>query len=241
MLLQVNHLDAFYGRLQALWDVSVEVEQGEIIALIGSNGAGKSTFLKSIAGSIKHTSGEILFADRDIRGGKPSKIVGSGIVMCPEGRQVFPRLSVRENLRAGGYLADKEQVEAGYERAYSRFPVLKERASQYAGTLSGGEQQMLAIARALMVAPTLLMLDEPSLGLSPLFTEKIFEIITDIQKEGVTIILVEQNAVMALSVAHRGYVIQNGRIVSTDTGANLLKNEDIISQYLGSRTKPAVR
>ena len=154
---------------------------------------------------------------------------------------MFPRLSVRENLRAGGYLAGKEQVEAGYERAYSRFPVLKERASQYAGTLSGGEQQMLAIARALMVAPTLLMLDEPSLGLSPLFTEKIFEIIADIQKEGVTIILVEQNAVMALSVAHRGYVIQNGRIVSTDTGANLLKNEDIISQYLGSRTKPAVR
>lgn len=237
MLLDVRNLNSFYGRLQALWDISLDVNKGEIIALIGSNGAGKSTFLKSIAGSIKHINGDIIFKGQNISGYKPYKVVESGIVMSPEGRQVFPRLTVKENLRAGGYLSNKKELEDGYERAFEMFPILKDRSSQYAGTLSGGEQQMLAIARALMADPELLMLDEPSLGLSPLLTEKIFELIVEIKKQGVTIILVEQNAVMALSIADRGYVIQNGRIVSADTGTNLLKSEDIISKYLGTRKK----
>lgn len=241
MLLQVEELNSFYGRLQALWGVSLHVEKGEIIALIGSNGAGKSTFLKSIAGSISKMNGNIIFEGVNIAGMKPSKVVKSGIVMSPEGRQIFPRLTVKENLLVGGYLATNKQVEAGYDRAYEMFPVLKERASQIAGTLSGGEQQMLAIGRALMGDPKLLMLDEPSLGLSPLLTETIFEMILKVKEQGVTIILVEQNAVMALSIADRGYVIQNGRIVSTNTGIKLLNDEDIISKYLGKKKSQSER
>ena len=233
MFLEINHLDAYYGRLQALWDVSVAIDKGEIVALIGSNGAGKSTFLKSIAGSIRRLNGEILFDGRNIAGLRPDKVVRAGIVMSPEGRQVFPRLSVQENLRIGGFVHKNADLEAGYERVYELFPILKERASQAAGTLSGGEQQMLAIGRALMGQPQLLMLDEPSLGLSPLFTEKIFELIMEIQKQGVTIILVEQNAVMALSIADRGYIIKNGHVVESDTGAKLLESPDVIDNYLG--------
>ncbi len=233
MFLEINHLDAYYGRLQALWDVSVAIDKGEIVALIGSNGAGKSTFLKSIAGSIRRLNGEILFDGRNIAGLRPDKVVRAGIVMSPEGRQVFPRLSVQENLRIGGFVHKNSDLEAGYERVYELFPILKERASQAAGTLSGGEQQMLAIGRALMGQPQLLMLDEPSLGLSPLFTEKIFELIMEIQKQGVTIILVEQNAVMALSIADRGYIIKNGHVVESDTGAKLLESPDVIDNYLG--------
>lgn len=233
MFLEINHLDAFYGRLQALWDVSVSIEQSEIVALIGSNGAGKSTFLKSIAGSIRRLNGEIIFKEQNIMGWRPDKVVRAGIVMAPEGRQVFPRLSVQENLRIGGFVHKNSELDAGYERVFELFPILKERASQMAGTLSGGEQQMLAIGRALMGKPSLLMLDEPSLGLSPLFTEKIFELVLEIQKQGVTIILVEQNAVMALSIADRGYIIKNGRVVASDTGAKLLKSPEVIDNYLG--------
>lgn len=233
MLLEVENLNAWYGRLQALWDISVKVEKGSSIALIGSNGAGKSTFLRSIAGLMKTTRGSIRFRDEDIRGQQAHQIVRKGAVLCPEGRQIFPRLTVSQNLRLGGYIIPKGELQAGYDRIFELFPVLKERANQMAGTLSGGEQQMLAIGRALMSNPVLLMLDEPSLGLSPIMTEKLFELIQVIQKQGVTIILVEQNAVMALSIVDYGHVIQNGRIVISGSSKELLKSDEVASKYLG--------
>lgn len=240
MLLEVKNLNSFYGPLQALWDVSLSVDKGEIITLIGSNGAGKSTFLKSIIGSIKHTTGEVSFNGKRIEKLKCNHIIAEGIVMCPEGRQVFPRLTVLENLRIGGYTVPKSYLEAGYTRAFDLFPVLKERQKQQAGTLSGGEQQMLAIGRALMSNPKILLLDEPSLGLSPILTEKIFDLIQVIRSQGVTILLVEQNAVMALEIADRGYVLRNGRIVASNAGAELLQSEEVISGYLGKKSGAVV-
>ena len=232
-LLQVEHIDTFYGHHQALWDVSAEVHQGEIVAIIGSNGAGKSTFLKTVAGLIRPKNGRILYEGTDITVWPANRSVRNGITLCPEGRKVFPALSVWENLCMGAYTRPRSEVAADQERVYSLFPILKERRRQAAGTLSGGEQQMLAIGRAMMSNPKLLMLDEPSLGLSPVLTEKIFELVLEIQKQGYTIILVEQNAVMALSIADRAYALQNGRITATGTGKSLLASAEIVNSYLG--------
>ncbi len=233
MLLKVTNLNAFYGPIHALWDVCIDVNKSEIVALIGSNGAGKSTLLKSIAGILKTKNGEILYENQDISKIKANKLVTEGIVLCPEGRSIFPKLSVWENLRVGAYTCPKGEIEAAFDRVYSLFPILKERHYQAGSTLSGGEQQMLAIGRALMSNPKLLMLDEPSLGLSPLLTEKIFELILEIRKQGVTVLLVEQNAVMALSCADRGYVLEVGNIRFEGTGKELLQKQEILEAYLG--------
>lgn len=232
-MLKVEHVDTFYGHHQALWDVSVEVNEGEIVAIIGSNGAGKSTFLKTVAGLIKPKQGIITYNDTNITGWPANKAVRAGITLCPEGRKVFPALSVWENLRMGAYTRPTAEIADNYERVFKLFPILKEREKQAAGTLSGGEQQMLAIGRAMMSNPKLLMLDEPSLGLSPVLTEKIFELIQEIKKQGYTIILVEQNAVMALSIADRAYALQNGRISASGTGESLLASAEIVNSYLG--------
>ncbi|MCI9586843.1 MAG: ABC transporter ATP-binding protein [Oscillospiraceae bacterium] len=232
-MLRVEHINTFYGRHQALWDVSVEVSQGEIVAIIGSNGAGKSTFLKTVAGLLRPKSGTILYNGTDITAWPANRSVRGGITLCPEGRKVFPALSVWENLRLGAYTRPAREMEESFTRVYELFPILRERSRQAAGTLSGGEQQMLAIARAMMSNPNLLMLDEPSLGLSPVLTEKIFELILEIRRQGYTIILVEQNAVMALSIAERAYALQNGRISASGTGEKLLASSDIVNSYLG--------
>lgn len=233
MLLTVNGVNTFYGHHQALWDVSVKVDKGEIVALIGANGAGKSTFLMSVAGLVKVQSGTVMYEEKNITGQTPDKTVQTGITLCPEGRKIFPLLTVWENLRMGAFTRPKIEIPDSLERVYTLFPVLKERAKQVGGTLSGGEQQMLAIGRALMSNPEVLMLDEPSLGLSPVLTEKIFDLICEVKKQGVTIILVEQNAVMALSIADRAYAIQNGRIAHEGTGKELLASDEIIRSYLG--------
>lgn len=237
MLLEVKGLNTFYGNLHAIWDIDIGVREREIVALIGSNGAGKSTLLKTISGSLPMSSGEIIYGGEHITPGsrrKANVMVKHGITLCPEGRHIFPRMSVQENLRMGGYIRQKGELEAGYQRVYDLFPRLKERRGQMAGTLSGGEQQMLAIGRALMSGPKLLMLDEPSLGLSPLLTEKLFELILEIRSQGTTILLVEQNAVSALSVADRGYVLKVGHITRTGTGQELLESQDILASYLGA-------
>ncbi|GHU61815.1 ABC transporter ATP-binding protein [Spirochaetia bacterium] len=233
MLLQTERINTFYGNLQALWDISAGVNEGEIIALIGSNGAGKTTFLKSITGTLPIKGGKIFYNNQDITLWPSNKTVRAGITLCPEGRQIFPLMTVKENLRMGGYTIKKPELNENYEKVYDLFPLLKEREKQAGGTLSGGEQQMLAIGRAIMGSPRLLMLDEPSLGLSPLLTEKIFELILRIKEQGLTIILVEQNAMMALTIADRGYVIKNGRIVQTGTGKEMLDSEEIVNSYLG--------
>ncbi len=232
-MLKVEHVDTFYGHHQALWDVSAEVNEGEIVAIIGSNGAGKSTFLKTVAGLIKPKHGIITYNDMNITGWPANKAVRAGITLCPEGRKVFPILSVWENLRMGAYTRPTAELEENFKRVFNLFPILKEREKQAAGTLSGGEQQMLAIGRAMMSNPKLLMLDEPSLGLSPVLTEKIFELIQEIKRQGYTIILVEQNAVMALSISDRAYVLQNGRISASGTGSGLLASTEIVNSYLG--------
>lgn len=234
-MLKVEHIDTFYGNHQALWDVSVEVNEGEIVAIIGSNGAGKSTFLKTVAGLLKPKNGCITYRAVNIAGWPANKAVKAGITLCPEGRKVFPALSVGENLRMGAYTRPTSEIAQNYERVFSLFPILREREKQAAGTLSGGEQQMLAIGRAMMSNPKLLMLDEPSLGLSPVLTEKIFELIQEIKKQGYTIILVEQNAVMALSIADRAYALQNGRVSASGTGESLLSSAEIVSSYLGKQ------
>lgn len=235
MLLKINDLNTYYGKLHAIWDISIEIDKGEIVALIGSNGAGKSTLLKSIVGTVKPKSGTVLYNDENIVGQEPSSIVRKGIVLCPEGRRIFPKMTIMENLRMGAYTEhDKKKIQEGYERAFSLFPILKKREKQLAGTLSGGEQQMLALGRALMSSPDLLMLDEPSLGLSPVLTETVFELIQEIRKQGVTILLVEQNAVMALSIADRGYLLNTGHIMTEGTGQELLEKEEVLAGYLGS-------
>ena len=234
-MLKLNNIQTFYGNIQALKGITMEISAGEIITLIGSNGAGKTTTLMSISGIVPPRSGEIFFLDQPIHQMRPDKIVSLGISQVPEGRRIFPYLSVMENLDMGAFLRkDKPNVKKDLEYIFELFPILAERRHQPGGTLSGGEQQMLAISRALMAKPRLLLMDEPSLGLAPLVVKQIFEIIKKINSEGnTTIFLVEQNANLALKVAHRGYVMENGRITLSDTGQNLLFNEAVKKAYLG--------
>ncbi|PWF25366.1 ABC transporter ATP-binding protein [Corticimicrobacter populi] len=232
-MLKLEGVHTYYGAIQALDDVSVEVNQGEIVTLIGANGAGKTTLLMTVCGSPRAKQGRILFEGEDITNKQTHHIMRSGIAISPEGRRVFPDLTVAENLKMGGFFANREEIERGIDHVYSLFPRLKERANQRAGTMSGGEQQMLAIGRALMTKPRLLLLDEPTLGLAPLIIAQIFDIIRTVRDEGITVFLVEQNANKALQVADRGYVLENGKVVMADTGANLLANSDIRKAYLG--------
>ena len=233
-LLEVEGIHTFYGNIEALKGVSLEVEEGEIVTLIGSNGAGKSTTLRSISGLTPPRQGSIRFEGREIGETAPQDIVNLGISQAPEGRKIFPRMTVRENLDLGAYLRrDGEQVRRDYDRVYDLFPRLKERERQPAGTMSGGEQQMLAIGRALMADPKLLLLDEPSMGLAPVLVERIYETIEDINKQGTTILLVEQNANYALQVSKRGYVLETGRIALADRSEALRENPDVQAAYLG--------
>ena len=234
-LLSLDDVHAFYGRIEALQGVSIEVRRGEIVAMLGGNGAGKSTTLKTISGLMHPRSGRIKFEGQDVSTVPAHRLVRLGIGQAPEGRRIFGRMTVLENLQMGAYSRrDKSELDADYDRVFGLFPRLQERRSQAAGTLSGGEQQMLAIGRALMARPKLLLLDEPSMGLAPNLVEQIFEIITDINSQGTTILLVEQNALMALHVASRGYILQTGKIVLADTSAALAANEDVKKAYLGA-------
>ena len=233
-MLTVENLNVYYGMIHALKNVSFHVEEGEIVALIGANGAGKTTTLQTVSGMLQAKSGSVHFENQDITKMPSHRIVQLGISHVPEGRRMFANLTVYENLRMGAYTRkDKKEIEESLARAYERFPRLKERTRQLAGTLSGGEQQMLAMGRALMSNPRLLLLDEPSMGLSPLLVSEIFDIIESISKQGVTILLVEQNAKKALSIADRGYVLETGNIVMEDSAQALLNNEDIKKAYLG--------
>jgi len=232
-MLKLENVDTYYGAIQALRDVSIEVRQGEIVTLIGSNGAGKTTLLMTICGNPRAHRGHITFLDEDITASPTHHIMRRGIAVSPEGRRVFKDLTVTENLQMGGFFSSKQEIEAGLAYVYELFPRLKERAAQRAGTMSGGEQQMLAIGRALMSRPKLLLLDEPTLGLAPLIIAQIFEIIQTIRAQGVTVFLVEQNANKALQVADRGYVLENGRVVLADSGASLLANDEVRRAYLG--------
>jgi branched-chain amino acid transport system ATP-binding protein len=233
-LLEVAGIDAHYGRIQALRGLSLKVDKGEIVALIGSNGAGKTTTLRTISGLMHPGQGTITFDGKDITHTAPEKVVDLGICQSPEGRRLFPRMTVMDNLMMGAYVRnDTVQIKADADHVFELFPRLKERRNQIAGTLSGGEQQMCAMGRALMARPKLLMLDEPSLGLSPLLVETIFHIIGEINSTGTPVLLVEQNARKALEVAHRGYVIETGVIVQTGTGRDLLESEDVQKAYLG--------
>jgi branched-chain amino acid transport system ATP-binding protein len=233
-MLKLSNVNTFYGNIHALKGMSLEVNQGEIVTLIGSNGAGKTTTLKTIMGLLKPESGKIEFEGQEIKGLKPDKIVSSGITLVPEGRQVFPFMSVFENLEMGAYSRkSKQEVKLNLERVYSLFPKLLDRKGQQAGTLSGGEQQMLAMARALMSQPKLMLLDEPSLGLAPKLVDTIFELIKEINKQGITVLLIEQNARMALMTATRGYVLETGRVVLSDMAQNLLNSDQVRKAYLG--------
>jgi branched-chain amino acid transport system ATP-binding protein len=233
-MLEVNDIHTYYGNIYALKGISLTVEKGEIVTLIGSNGAGKTTTLRSICGLQKPRQGSVLLEGEDLGPFKAHEIVAKGVAMVPEGRGIFARLSVAENLDLGAYIRrDRAAIQEDLERVFTIFPRLKERQHQVAGTLSGGEQQMLATGRALMTRPRLLLMDEPSMGLAPVLVEAIFDVIKAINAEGTTILLVEQNALMALSIAHRGYVIQTGQIVLQDTAANLKKNEMVRKSYLG--------
>jgi branched-chain amino acid transport system ATP-binding protein len=234
-MLSLKDIHTFYGNIQALKGVSLEVKEGEIITLIGANGAGKTTTLMSISGIVPPRTGDIQFLSRSITRVNPNQIVSMGISQVPEGRRIFPYLTVLENLDMGAFLRnDADGVKSDLEYVFNLFPILAERRNQAGGTLSGGEQQMLAISRALMARPRLLLLDEPSLGLAPLVVKRIFEIIKKINSENqTTIFLVEQNANLALKVAHRGYVMENGRITLADSAENLLSNEAVKSAYLG--------
>jgi branched-chain amino acid transport system ATP-binding protein len=234
-MLSLVDIHTFYGNIQALKGVSLEVKEGEIITLIGANGAGKSTTLMSISGIVPPRTGEVRFMGESITRVNPNKIVSMGISQVPEGRRIFPYLTVLENLDMGAFLRnDKDSVKSDLDYVFGLFPILAERRTQAGGTLSGGEQQMLAISRALMARPRLLLLDEPSLGLAPLIVKQIFEIIKKINRENnTTIFLVEQNANLALKVAHRGYVMENGRITLSDAADRLLANEDVKKAYLG--------
>jgi branched-chain amino acid transport system ATP-binding protein len=233
-MLEVNDLHTYYGNIHALKGISLTVEQGEIVTLIGGNGAGKTTTLRTITGLIKPRQGHVLLNGEDLTAYKAHEIVYKGVAMIPEGRGIFARLSVAENLDMGAYTrTDRTQIGPDLDRVYTLFPRLQERRKQVAGTLSGGEQQMLAIGRALMAHPRLMLLDEPSMGLAPILVEGIFNTIKDINKEGTTILLVEQNALMALSIAQRGYVLQTGEIVLQDTAENLQHNELVQKAYLG--------
>ena len=237
-MLKVENLVVSYGGIEALKGVSLEVPEGEIVSLIGANGAGKSTLLRSIIGLVKVASGEITYNDKKINGLNSQKIVQTGITLVPEGRRVFPNLSVLENLKIGAYMRnDNEGIEKDINWVYELFPRLQERSWQMAGTLSGGEQQMLAVGRALMCRPKLLMMDEPSLGLAPLIIKDIFSIIREINRKGMTILLIEQNANMALKIADKAYVLETGNITMNGTGLELLENPEIAAAYLGKKKK----
>jgi branched-chain amino acid transport system ATP-binding protein len=234
-LLEVSDVHTFYGNIEALKGVSLTVDEGEVVTLIGSNGAGKSTTLRSISGLTPPRQGSIKFEDTEIGEVPPQEIVERGISLSPEGRHVFPRMSVRENLDLGAYLRkDRDGIENDRERVYSLFPRLKERERQKGGTMSGGEQQMLAIGRALMANPRLLLLDEPSMGIAPILVERIYETIAEINRQGTTILLVEQNANYALEVSKRGYVLETGQIALEDESSSLRTNPDVQKAYLGA-------
>lgn len=231
-MLKVTNLSAAYGHIQALKDVSIEAEKGQIVSIIGSNGAGKSTLLRCISSQVKPTSGTIEFLGKPIPD-KPHKVVEAGIVHVPEGRRTFSGLTVEDNLLVGGYLLKGKELYENLEKNYNLFPKLRERKSQYAGTLSGGEQQMLAIARGLMAKPKLILLDEPSLGLAPIIVNQVFNLIEQIRDSGVTVLLVEQNARKALSICDKAYVLENGRITLSGTGCELLNSDKVKKAYLG--------
>jgi branched-chain amino acid transport system ATP-binding protein len=233
-LLELEGVNAYYGRIQALRKVTIQVEKGEIVALIGSNGAGKTTTLRTISGLMHPNAGTIRFEGSEITHTRPSRIVELGISQSPEGRRLFPRMTVVDNLFMGAYTrTDKPGIASDMDRVFKLFPRLRERRSQIAGTLSGGEQQMLAMGRSLMARPKLLMLDEPSLGLAPILVETIFSIVREINSQGTTVLLVEQNAHKALEVAHRGYVLETGVVVQTGPGRDLLASEEVQKAYLG--------
>lgn len=233
-MLEVKEIDVYYGAIHALKKMSLEVEEGTIVTLIGANGAGKTTTLKTISGILRPKSGTISYKGTDISKVAPEKIVGMGISQVPEGRRVFQEMTVMENLEMGAYLRkDKKEIQNDMETVFTRFPRLKERYKQLAGTLSGGEQQMLAIGRALMARPELMLMDEPSMGLAPLLVKEIFEIIKDINSRGTTILLVEQNANMALSIADKAYVIETGEIVLQGSAEQLMKSDEVKKAYLG--------
>ena len=232
-LLELNDVHTYYGNIHALKGITISVDKGEIVTLIGSNGAGKSTTLRTISGLLRPRSGRITLEGKDVAGLQPHQITALGIAQSPEGRRIFGRLTVRENLEMGAYGRTEKDLTADFDRVFELFPRLKERLEQKGGTLSGGEQQMLAIGRALMAKPRILLLDEPSMGLAPILVELIFKIIRDINAQGTTVLLVEQNALVALSVAHRGYVLQTGSIVLSDTAQALAKNEMVRKAYLG--------
>lgn len=232
-LLKVEGLNVHYGAIHAVKDVSFEVAKGEIVTLIGANGAGKTTVLNTVAGLLRPTSGTVELGGTSLVGVPAHSIVTKGLALVPEGRRIFLRMTVEENLELGAYTRPKEEARASLERVYTLFPRMKERRGQVAGTMSGGEQQMLAMGRALMSSPELMMLDEPSMGLAPILVDQIFEMIQSLHKGGTTILLVEQNARMALSVADRGYVLETGRLVSGGTGRELLADERVKKAYLG--------
>jgi branched-chain amino acid transport system ATP-binding protein len=232
-LLEFQNVDTYYGSLHILKQVSYYVDEGEIVALLGANGAGKTTTMKTILGLVRPRAGAILFDGKRIDGKPTRQIVEMGIAPVPEGRRVFPRLTVLDNLQLGAWTRKDNEVRQDLERVYTLFPRLAERKNQLAGTLSGGEQQMLAIGRALMARPRLMIMDEPSMGLSPILVERVFETIVEINKQGTTIFMVEQNAYMALQIASRGYVLQTGQVVLSDTASNLLNNDMVRKAYLG--------
>ena len=232
-MLKVDNINVYYGNIHAVKNVSFEVNEGEIVTLIGANGAGKSTTLKTISGLLHPKTGDVLYKGKSIKGVRAHKIVESGLAQVPEGRHVFLHMTVDENLDMGAYTQPASTIAANKEKVFTLFPRLKERRKQLAGTMSGGEQQMLAMGRALMSNASMLMLDEPSMGLSPLLVQEIFDIIQNVHKEGMTILLVEQNAQMALSVADRAYVLETGHVVMDGTGAALLTNERVRNAYLG--------
>ena len=233
-MLEVNNINVFYGSIHAVKDISFKVEKGEIISLIGANGAGKTTILQTVSGLLKSNTGSIVFNDKDLMHIPAHKIVSHGLAQVPEGRRVFLQMSVMENLELGAYTQPKNTIDQNLEIVFEHFPRLKERRTQVAGTLSGGEQQMLAMGRAMMSNPTLLMLDEPSMGLAPILVDEIFKIIVDLNKAGVTILLVEQNAQMALSIANRGYVLETGKVVMTADAKDLLTDDSVRKAYLGA-------
>ena len=233
-MLKVENLSVHYGMIQAVRDVSFEVNEGEVVSLIGANGAGKTTILRTLSGLVRPSAGKIQFLGKEIQKLPAQKIVAGGLSQVPEGRHVFPGLTVMENLEMGAFLKkNREENQANLKKVFSRFPRLEERKNQDAATLSGGEQQMLAMGRALMSTPKLLLLDEPSMGLAPIFIQEIFDIIQDIQKQGTTVLLIEQNANKALAIADRGYVLETGKVVLTGTGKELLASEEVRKAYLG--------
>ena len=232
-LLKVDNIHVYYGAIHAIKGISFEVNEGEIVTLIGANGAGKSTTLNTVAGLLKPRSGHVEFNGKSMAGVQASKVVSMGMALCPEGRRVFQQMTVRENLEMGGYTRPASEIQGSLEDVFKRFPRLKEREKQIAGTLSGGEQQMLAMGRALMSKPKLLMLDEPSMGLAPILVEQIFDIIKELHASGTTILLVEQNAQMALSIADRAYVMETGAISLSGTGRELAESDQVKKAYLG--------